>query len=57
MGALMGDCQKAKQHKIEGSPSYVMDGGRQILYGNVGYRVILTNIKELLTHPEHEASW
>lgn len=57
MAALMGDYQKAKQQRIEGSPSYVMDGGRQILYGNVGYRVILTNIKELLTHPENEASW
>jgi predicted DsbA family dithiol-disulfide isomerase len=57
MAALMGDYQKAKQQRIEGSPSYVMDGGRQILYGNVGYRVILTNITELLTHPEHEASW
>jgi predicted DsbA family dithiol-disulfide isomerase len=57
MAALMGDYQKAKQQKIEGSPSYVMDGGRQVLYGNVGYRVILTNIKELLTHPENEASW
>jgi predicted DsbA family dithiol-disulfide isomerase len=57
MAALMGDYQKARQQKIEGSPSYVMDGGRQILYGNVGFRVILTNIKELLTHPENEASW
>ncbi len=57
MAALMGDYQKAKQQRIEGSPSYVMDGGRQILYGNVGYRVILTNITELLAHPEHEASW
>ena len=57
MAALMGDYQKAKRQKIEGSPSYVMDGGRQVLYGNVGYRVILTNIKELLTHPENEASW
>jgi predicted DsbA family dithiol-disulfide isomerase len=57
MAALMGDYQKARQQKIEGSPSYVMDGGRQILYGNVGYRVILTNIKELLTHPQNEASW
>jgi len=57
MAALMGDYQMAKQQKIEGSPSYVMDGGRQILYGNVGFRVILTNITELLTHPENEASW
>ncbi len=57
MAALMGDYQKAKQQNIKGSPSYVMDGGRQVLYGNVGYRVILTNIQELLKHPEDEASW
>ena len=57
MAALMGDYQKARQQKIGGSPSYVLDGGRQVLYGNVGYRVILTNIEELLKHPENEASW
>lgn len=58
IAALMGDYQKAKQQNIKGSPSYVMDGGRQVLYGNVGYRVILTNIQELLKHPdEDEASW
>ncbi|RKZ83079.1 MAG: disulfide bond formation protein DsbA [Gammaproteobacteria bacterium] len=58
MATLMSDYQKAKQQNIKGSPSYVMDGGRQILYGNVGYRVILTNIQELLKHPdEDEASW
>ena len=57
MAALMGDYQKAKEQDIKGSPSYVMDNGRQILYGNVGYRVIHTNIQELLTHPADEASW
>ena len=57
MAALMSDYQKAKQQNIKGSPSYVMDGGRQILYGNVGFRVILTNIQELLNHPKDEASW
>lgn len=57
MAALIGDYQKAKQNNIMGSPSYVIDGGRQILYGNVGYRVIQTNIEELLKHPQDEASW
>ena len=57
MAALMCDYQKAKQQNIKGSPSYVMDGGRQVLYGNVGYRVIYTNIQELLKHPGDEASW
>ena len=57
MAALMGDYKKAKEQGIKGSPSYVMNNGRQILYGNVGYRVIHINIQELLKHPEDEASW
>ena len=57
MAALMGDYQKSKQQNIKGSPSYVIDGGRQILYGNVGYRVLHANIEELLKHPQDEASW
>lgn len=57
MAALMRDYQKSRQQTIKGSPSYVIDGGRQILYGNVGYRVILSNIEQHLNHPEEEASW
>jgi hypothetical protein len=34
-----------------------MNGGRQILYGNVGYRILNANVEELLKHPEQEASW
>ena len=57
MARLMSDYQKAKSLGIKGSPSYVLDGGRQTLYGNVGYRVLLANIEELLKQPEQEASW
>jgi predicted DsbA family dithiol-disulfide isomerase len=57
MAALMRDYQAARENNIKGSPSYVIDGGRQILYGNVGYRVIHSNIEELLKHPRDEASW
>ena len=57
LAALMSDYQQAKQNGIKGSPSYVMDGGRQTLYGNVGYRVLHANIEELLRHPADEASW
>jgi len=57
MAALMHDYQKSKQQNIKGSPSYVMDDGRQTLYGNVGYRVLFANIEELLKHPADEASW
>lgn len=57
IAALMGDYQKSKQQGIKGSPSYVLDGGRQTLYGNVGYRVLYANIDELLKNPSDEASW
>ncbi len=57
MAALMRDYQTARENNIKGSPSYVLDGGRQVLYGNVGYRVIHSNIEELLKHPGDEASW
>ncbi len=57
MAALMHDYQTAKELAIRGSPSYVMDGGRQTLYGNVGYRVLHANIEELLNKPSEEASW
>lgn len=57
MAALMGDYQRAKQNGMKGSPSYVLNEGRQTLYGNVGYRVLEANINELLKHPSDEASW
>jgi predicted DsbA family dithiol-disulfide isomerase len=55
--ALMADYQQARQQQVKGSPSWVMNEGRQILYGNVGYRVLSANIEELLHHPEVEACW
>ena len=57
IAALMADYQSARQGNIKGSPSYVMDKGRQVLFGNVGYRVLRANIKELLNKPQGEASW
>lgn len=57
MAALMGDYRRAQKQQIKGSPSYVIDNGRQILYGNVGYRVLHANIEELLKQPKDEASW
>jgi predicted DsbA family dithiol-disulfide isomerase len=57
MASLMNDYQKSKKQCIQGSPSYVIGGGRQTLYGNVGYRVILANIEELLKNQTDEASW
>ena len=58
MAALSRDQDQRESNKIGGSPSYVLDGGRQKLYGNVGYRVIEANIIELLENPDkQQASW
>jgi hypothetical protein len=44
--------------RIEGSSSFVLNEGRQKLYGNVGFHLMETNIRELLLAPRaYEASW
>lgn len=55
--ALDRDLQIKENYGITGSPSLVLNEGRQIIYGNVGYRVIEANIQELLNQPENQASW
>ncbi len=43
---------------IQGSPTFVLNEGRQKLYGNVGYRIIDANIQEMLREPRtDQASW
>jgi predicted DsbA family dithiol-disulfide isomerase len=55
---LAADYALAEKSKIEGSPTFLLNEGRQKLYGNVGFRVISANIRELLRTPgEGEASW
>lgn len=56
--ALMSDDQEAQALGIRGSPSLVLDAGRQTLYGNVGFGIIQANIAELLREPQAgAASW
>lgn len=55
---LMADYQQAETLKLRGSPCFVLNEGRQILFGNVGYRVLHANVEELLNKPEADAaSW
>ena len=55
---LAADYQDADKMRIEGSPSLVLNEGRQKLYGNVGYHLMEANIQELLRAPRtDEASW
>jgi predicted DsbA family dithiol-disulfide isomerase len=56
--SLTADYQDADTLRIEGSPSFVLNKGRQKLYGNIGFRLIESNIQELMRTPrEDEASW
>jgi predicted DsbA family dithiol-disulfide isomerase len=55
---LSSDYHDADKMRIEGSPSFVLNAGRQKLYGNVGFHLIEANIRELLRTPQDdEASW
>lgn len=56
--ALHADDEARQQYKVPSSPTLVLNEGRQLLYGNVGYRIIDANVRELLHNPDHgEASW
>lgn len=56
--ALHLDDEARHKYKVPGSPTLVLNEGRQLLYGNVGYRIIDANVRELLHNPDHgEASW
>ncbi|MEA3410481.1 MAG: DsbA family protein [Pseudomonadota bacterium] len=56
--ALQGDRDAEQEYRVSGSPTLVFNEGRQKLYGNVGYRIIEANIRELLRNAHHgEASW
>jgi predicted DsbA family dithiol-disulfide isomerase len=57
IAGLMTDYAKAQEQNVKGSPTWIMNNGRQILYGNVGYRVLHANIEEILKSPELSASW
>ena len=56
--SLASDYEAAASMNIQGSPTVVLNDGRQKLYGNVGYRILEANIQELLRSPTpDQASW
>ena len=58
VAAVAADYDIAQKHGIQGSPTVLMNEGRQKLFGNVGYRLLEANVQELLRRkPENEASW
>ncbi|EDZ68019.1 hypothetical protein NOC27_1346 [Nitrosococcus oceani AFC27] len=55
---LEADRRNQQMLMVQGSPTYILNEGRQKLYGNVGYGVIEANIKELLrSSVAGAASW
>jgi len=48
LAALSRDLRDARQQYLRGSPTWVLNEGRQVLSGNVGYRILHSNIEELL---------
>ena len=55
--ALAADLELARELAISASPTLVFNEGRQRLTGNVGYRIIEANIRELLENPSGQHSW
>ena len=56
--ALAADYQEADKLRIEGSPSLVLNQGRQKLYGNIGFWLIEANVQGLMRTPgSDDASW
>lgn len=51
------DAELRTERQIEGSPTYVLNHGRQKLYGNLGYKVIEANIEEVLRRPTASSTW
>lgn len=58
MAALMQDYQLAKSQSMQGSPTFILDNGRQTLFGNVNYRVLKANVEALLQTVQADSpSW
>ncbi len=57
MAGLFRDIALRDKFQVRGSPTYVLNEGRQQLYGNVGYKVIEANVEEILHRPDHGATW
>ena len=55
--ALAGDLDLARTHGVQASPTLLFNEGRQRLTGNVGYRIIEANIRELLESAPGQLSW
>jgi len=55
---LAADYDQSQKNGVTGSPTFIMNNGRQKLFGNVGYRLLEANVHELLNSAARDdASW
>lgn len=55
---LAADYNLSQKLGVNGSPTFILNDGRQKLFGNVGYRLLEANVQELIRNAsEDEASW
>ncbi|MCP3056928.1 DsbA family oxidoreductase [Aurantimonas marianensis] len=58
LARLAADDQMSRKHGAEGSPTFLLNEGRQKLFGNVGYRLLEANVHELFHNTAaNQASW
>jgi len=57
MAIFTHDMVLKEKYKLQGSPTLVLNDGRQKLYGNVGYLILEANVNELLKNPHSGVSW
>lgn len=55
--ALSEHIQRALDNNVRASPTLIFNEDRQRLTGNVGYRIIEANVRELLERPEMQQTW
>jgi predicted DsbA family dithiol-disulfide isomerase len=53
---LAADYELAQSLGVQGSPTYILNEGRQKLFGNIGYGILAANIKELLVSERDESA-
>ena len=54
IAALAADYDQAQSQAVRGSPTYILNEGRQILFGNISYGILDANVAELLSQQSAE---
>lgn len=54
---LAADYDRAREQDVRMSPTLLMNEGRQRLSGNVGYRAIAANVREVIEKRADQVSW